>query len=200
MGPCAFIFSRRSSDAVPSVLNSTRKSFATDDLRFQPARSNMNSTCPGMSAPRTRGARISGESGARGLVGHAHRTARPLQIFFEQLPSDPGRKCRRSGRAGGAQELLEGAFHRSRLHLPGSVEPFFGCGEAWPSGQRGREVHFAPLRMPLWPVSSDSAPKNAGTNLAIRTFDSSHLAVLLATSTARTETVSMVCPSGISAG
>src|ERR1700730_9376815 len=47
------------------------------------------------------------------------------------------------------------------------------------------------------PASSVNTPKNAGTNLVILRLDASDLVVLFATSTALTETVSMVCPSGI---
>src|SRR4051794_30768789 len=50
------------------------------------------------------------------------------------------------------------------------------------------------------PASSVNAPKKAGTNLLILRLDASDLTVLFATSTALTETVSMVCPSGINAG
>jgi hypothetical protein len=67
---------------------------------------------------------------ARGHVARATREksgpvgwARPSNCastsdFFEQLSSYLGRECRRPGRAGDAQELLEGPFHRSRLYLP----------------------------------------------------------------------------------
>src|SRR5258708_31954238 len=50
------------------------------------------------------------------------------------------------------------------------------------------------------PASSDSAVKNAGTKRATLRLDSSDLAVLLATTTTLTETVSTVCPGGIKAG
>src|SRR5215468_131827 len=71
-----------------------------------------------------------------------------------------------------------------RDHLPSVAakftSPHFGC-------RRGL-------------ASSGSAPKNAGTNLAILPLDSSDFAVLFATSTEPTDTVSIVCSSGISAG
>ena len=89
------------------------------------------------------------------LVGHAHRTARPLQIFFEQLSSYLGRECRRPGRAGDAQEL------RSRLYLPCSIEPFFGRGEG---GHPAKEAaRFTSLY--FGPASSDSAPKKLERSL-----------------------------------
>src|SRR5260370_23948037 len=45
--------------------------------------------------------------------------------------------------------------------------------------------HFGCQRVP---ASSESAPKNAGTNLAILPFDSSHVTALVATSTTPTDT------------
>src|ERR1700730_9376814 len=76
--------------------------------------------------------------------------ARPRHEPFEEFFANFGRKCWRSGGSGGAQELLESPFHRSRLFQLGFVKPFLSRGEARPSGEINRQVHFAPLRVPLW--------------------------------------------------
>src|SRR5260221_3418960 len=81
-------------------------------------------------------------------VGRASRAAGPLQIFFEQLSSCRERARRRPCRAVNSQELLEIPLHRSCLLSQGFVEPFLRRREARPFAESGRQIYFAPLRVP----------------------------------------------------
>src|SRR5262249_39485900 len=73
---------------------------------------------------------------------------RPLQIFLKQLLSYRRRGHWRPGRAVDAKELLEIPLQGSGLLAQRGVEPFLCRGESRPLGEIGREIHFAPFRMP----------------------------------------------------